>query len=179
VHKVKWNGEKYQVGETVWSGLPLIEIPDLETIAADIYVPEVDLAKIRTGQRAELSIDALPGRAHTGTVAEIGTLVRPKAWDIPNKVLDVQIRIDRVDTASMRPGMSLRAKVETGSLTDVIAVPPRAIHTSDRGTYVKLRTGAGWRDQSVTTGDSDGERVVVREGLQAGDRIARDYARVQ
>src|SRR5215470_11038077 len=58
VYKVKWNGERYRVGETVWSGMPVIEIPDLNTILAEALVPEVDIGKIKIGQHADVSIDA-------------------------------------------------------------------------------------------------------------------------
>src|SRR6185369_12630668 len=51
VYKVKWNGERYRVGETVWSGMPLIEIPELSTILAEGLVPEVDIGKVKIGQQ--------------------------------------------------------------------------------------------------------------------------------
>ena len=68
VYKVKWNGERYRVGETVWSGMPVIEIPELNTILAEALVPEVDIGTVRIGQHAEVSIDAFPGRSFSGTV---------------------------------------------------------------------------------------------------------------
>ena len=71
VYKTKWNGERYRVGETVWSGMPIIEIPELSTILAEGLVPEVDIGKIKIGQRAEVSIDAFPGRSFSGSVKSI------------------------------------------------------------------------------------------------------------
>src|SRR5581483_4193061 len=130
VYKSKWNGEKFQIGETVWSGFPVLDIPQLDTIRAEAFVPEVDIGRIRLDQRAEVTIDAFPGRSYTGKVKKMDTLVRPKAWDIPNKVLSVEIELDRLDTGIMRPAMSIRAKIETGSITDCLSVPLRAVHTT-------------------------------------------------
>jgi HlyD family secretion protein len=179
VYKVKWNGERPRVGETVWSGMPVIEIPELNTILAEALVPEVDIGKIKIGQHAEVSIDAFPGRSFPGTVKSIGTLVRPKAWDIPNKVLDVQVALDQLDVAVMRPAMSIRLKIETNSIADCMAVPLKAVLTTADGAMVKVKSDTGWRLQKVKLGDSNGTDVVVTEGLNAGDRVAADFLKAR
>ena len=92
-----------------------------------------------------------------------------KAWDIPNKVLDVQIALDQLDTAVMRPSMSIKVKIETGAIVDCLAVPLKAVLTTAEGAMVKVRSEAGWRQQKVRLGDSNGTDVVVMEGLNSGD----------
>jgi HlyD family secretion protein len=179
VYKTKWNGEKFQVGENVWSGWPVIEIPDLNTILAEAFVPEVDIGKIKVGQRVELTIDAFPGKSYSGTVKSMGTLVRPKAWDIPNKVLDVQIALEQLDTSVMRPAMSIKAKIETAHRSSVLAVPLKAVRTTGEGTLVKVKDKAGWREQKVKLGESNGVEVIVPEGLKPGDRVASDFAKAK
>lgn len=179
VYKVKWNGERFRVGETVWSGMPVLEIPELNTILAEALVPEVDIGKLKIGQHAEVSIDAFPGRSFSGTVKSIGTLVRPKAWDIPNKVLDVQIALDQLDISVMRPAMSIRLKIETNSIADCVAVPLRAVLTTAEGAAVKVKSDTGWRTQKVKLGDSNGADIVVSEGLNAGDRVAADFLKAR
>jgi hypothetical protein len=86
----------------------------LSTIA-EALVPSRHREVRSAGTRG--AIDAFPGRSFAGNVKSIGTLVRPKAWDIPNKVLDVQIALDQLDVV-MRPAMSIRLKIETNSVTD-------------------------------------------------------------
>ncbi len=179
VYKLKWNGERYQVGESCWSGLPVIEIPDLNTIVVEAFVPEVDIGKIRLGQRADVTIDAFPGKSYSGKVTEIGTLVRSKSYDIPNRILEVRVVLDRLDTAIMRPAMSIRSKIETGTISNVLAVPLKAVRTTAEGSMVKIKTGAGWQDRSVRLGESNGSDVVIVEGLKAGDRIAADYSKAK
>jgi HlyD family secretion protein len=179
VYKLKWNGERFQVGETCWSGLSLIEIPDLTTLRVEAYVPEVDIGKVKLGQRAEITIDAFPGKSYVGNVAKIGTLVRSKAWDIPNKILEVQIVLDHLETSIMRPGMSVKAKVETAQIADVIAVPLKSVRTSADGSMVKVKTDAGWTDRKVKLGESNGADVAVIEGLKAGEKIAADYSKAR
>jgi multidrug efflux pump subunit AcrA (membrane-fusion protein) len=179
IYKTKWNGERYQVGENVWTGMSILEIPELNTIIAESFVPEVDLGKVKIGQRAEITIDAFPGKSYSGAVKKIGTLVRPKAWDIPNKILDVQIALDQLDTSIMRPGMSVKTRIETASIPNCLALPLKSVRTTAAGSLVKLKRGEGWREQIVKLGDSNGNEVIINEGLKAGDRIATDFTKAK
>ena len=179
VYKTKWNGEKFQIGENVWSGQPILDIPDLNTIRAEAFVPEVDIGKIKLGQRVEITIDALPGKPYTGKVKQMDTLVRQKAWDIQNKILSVEIELDQLDTNLMRPAMGVKTKIETGAISDCLFVPLKAVHTTVDGAQVKVRTASGWRAQSVKLGEANANDVVILEGLKTGDRVASDFAKVK
>jgi HlyD family secretion protein len=179
IYKTKWNGERFQVGENVWPWFSILELPDLNTIIAEAYVPEVDIGKVKIDQRTDIMIDAFPGKSYAGAVKSMGKLVRPKAWDIPNKILDIQIALDQLDTQIMRPGMSVKVKVETSSLPNCLAVPLKAVRTTTEGSKVKVKTEQGWREQTVKLGDSNGVEVVVIEGLRAGDRIAGDFVKAK
>jgi HlyD family secretion protein len=179
IYKSKWNGDKYRVGENVWMGQSILEIPELNTIIAEAFVPEVDIGKIKTGQRAEVTIDAFPDKVYSGSIKTIGTLVRPKAWDIPNKILDIQIALDQLDISIMRPAMSVKAKIETSKIENCLAVPLKAVRTTAEGSMVKVKAEQGWRQQQVKLGESNGTEVVIVEGLNAGDRIATDFAKAK
>jgi HlyD family secretion protein len=179
IYKTKWNGDKFRVGENVWMGQMILEIPDLNTIIAEAFVPEVDIGKVKTGQRAEVTIDAFPDKVYSGSIKSVGTLVRPKAWDIPNKILDIQIALDQLDISIMRPAMSVKAKVETSSIENCLAVPLKAVRTTAEGSMIKVRTDQGWREQLVKLGESNGAEVVIIEGLKAGDRIGADFAKAK
>jgi multidrug efflux pump subunit AcrA (membrane-fusion protein) len=107
----------------------------------------------------------------------MGRLIRPKAWDIQNKVLDVQVTLDKLDVSIMRPGMSIKAKVVTATLDDCIAVPIKAIRTTAEGSVIKVKSETGWRERRVTLGDSNGAEVVIRDGLKPGERIADEFTK--
>ena len=179
IYKTKWNGDKFRVGENVWMGQMILEIPDLNTIIAEAFVPEVNIGKVKTGQRAEVTIDAFTDKVYSGSIKSVGTLVRPKAWDIPNKILDIQIALDQLDTSIMRPSMSVKAKVETSSIENCLAVPLKAVRTTAEGSMIKVKTDQGWREQLVKLGESNGTEVVIIEGLKAGDRIGADFAKAK
>jgi multidrug efflux pump subunit AcrA (membrane-fusion protein) len=146
---------------------------------AESSIPEVDIAKVKLDQRVEITIDAFPGKTYSGKVKKIGTLVRPKSWDIPNKILDAQISFDNLDTSIMRPGMSARAKIETASIANCLAVPLKSVRSTVDGSLVKIKTEQGWVERAVKLGDSNGVEVQVLEGLTAGERIATDFAKAK
>ncbi len=179
IYKTKWNGERFQVGENVWSGQSILEIPNLTTIIAEAFVPEVDLGKIKIGQRAEITIDAFQGKSYSGTVKNIATLVRPKAWDIQNKIIEVQIALDQLDVSVMRPGMSNKTKIETGAIENCLAVPLKAVRSTAEGSRVKIKTEQGWVERAVKLGDSNGTDIIITDGLKAGDKIASDFAKAK
>lgn len=179
IYKTKWNGDKFRVGENVWMGQSILEIPDLNTIIAEAFVPEVDIGKVKPGQRAEVTIDAFPDKVYSGSIKSVGKLVRPKAWDIPNKILDIQIALDQLDTSIMRPAMSVKAKVETSSIENCLAIPLKAVRTTAEGSMVKVKTDQGWREQRIKLGESNGTEVIILEGLKAGDRIGADFAKAK
>ena len=179
IYKVKWNGERFQVGETVWGRQAILEIPNLDTLIAESSIPEVDIAKVKLEQRVEITIDAFPGKTYTGRVKKIGTLVRPKSWDIPNKILDAQIAFDNLDTSIMRPGMSARAKIETGSIANCLAIPLKSVRSTVDGSLVKIKTEQGWVERKVKLGDSNGVEIQVLEGLTAGESIATDFSKAK
>jgi HlyD family secretion protein len=175
VYKVKWNGERYQVGENVWTGSSVIEIPDLNTIIAECFVPEVDIGKVHTGQRVDVTIDAVAGKSYSGRVTGIGRLVHQKAWDVANRILESQITLDHLDTSIMRPAMSVKVKIETESLSDAIVVPLGAVLRTSEGWLVRVRSDGGWRDRPVQLGASNSTDVVITDGVKSGEKIAPDY----
>lgn len=179
IYKTKWNGERFQVGENVWSGNSILEIPDLNTMIAEAFIPEVDLGKVKPGQHAEIAIDAFQGKSYTGTIKSMGTLIHQKAWDIPNKILDVQIALDQLDTTIMRPGMSTKTKIETSAVENCLAIPLKSVRATADGALVKVKSDQGWQERRVKLGDSNGTDVIVTEGLKAGDRIASDFAKAK
>jgi multidrug efflux pump subunit AcrA (membrane-fusion protein) len=73
--------------------------------------------------------------------------------------------------------MTIRARIETAAYSGVLAIPLSAVRTVAGRVVVRVRDGAQWRDRSIELGESNGAEVIVRQGLQPGDRIATDYVK--
>ncbi|MGA1875077.1 MAG: ABC transporter permease [bacterium] len=100
-----------QEGETVAAGLnapTFVTIIDLNRLQVDAYVDEVDIGKVKVGQKAVFTVDAFPGQEFFGK----GTAIYPNAVIQENVVnYDVVIEIDNWDAAILRPEMTMEKKV--------------------------------------------------------------------
>ncbi len=133
-------------------------------VEADVY--EADLAHVRVGQAAKVTLDYLPGRAYDAKVAYVYPYLEPGARtgrvriELANKELE------------LRPGMY--ASVELASdLGSRVQVPASAIVYTGPRRLVFVDLGAGrFRPQEVHVGTEADGRYEVLDGLKAGDRVA-------
>ncbi len=99
---------------------------------ADITINEVDAAKIKLGDKATLTFDAIDGLTLTGKVATIDT-VGTVSSGVVNYT--ATISFDSTDPR-VKPGMSVSASIITATALDVLTVPTSAIKNSNAGSYV-------------------------------------------
>jgi len=106
-------------GEFVGPGVPLLTIADLDDVRLNIYVTEVELGRVRLGQRAEIRIDSHPDRSLMGTVI----FISPEAEFTPKNVQTKEERVKLVyrvkleipnPESLLKPGMPADALIMTG-----------------------------------------------------------------
>jgi HlyD family secretion protein len=105
---------------------------------ADISLNEVDIVKVKQGQKATMTFDAINGLTVTGVVAEVDS-VGTNTQGVVN--YNVKIKLDS-NNDSVRPGMTVSASIVTDVHTDVLTVPNSAIKTTGGGAQVQVVTGA-------------------------------------
>ncbi len=172
VYKNMWrpggSPTKIRVGDAPWSGMDLIQLPDLSRMQVLTKVGEVDVDRVEAGQHVDIAVDALPGRAFTGAVSRVAKLAsREPNTDV--KTFEVTVLVDSTAVEGLRPGMSARCRIVTSSLDDVIHVPIDAVIDRDGTTVVLVDDG---HERPVTLGPTNTTSVVVEEGLSAGERVA-------
>ncbi|HEX4554796.1 MAG TPA: HlyD family secretion protein [Xanthobacteraceae bacterium] len=115
-----------QVGDFAQTGQRLASVVPLDAVYVDANMKETQLARVRPGQKAALTVDALPGRTIEGTVASVApasgsvfSLLPPdNATGNFTKIvqrLPVRIRVPLGVTGErlLRPGMSVVVSVDT------------------------------------------------------------------
>lgn len=168
-----WRGEKKKVGDGVWRGQRILEVPDLRTLRANGEVDEADSGKLAKGQPVEIRLDAHPDVGFRGRVASIWTTVQRKSYDNPLKVVKLDIDLEKTDSTRMRPGMRFRGKVETGRIRGALIVPAECVTPTPEGPTVRKKTPWGSRTVPVKLGGRDAAMVEVLDGLSEGDRVER------
>jgi len=167
-----WRGEPMRPGQQVWAGMKLAEIPRLARMEAEVWVLEADAGGLAVGQRADLTVDAAPGRAFAATVRRVDSLARPRMRGAPVQFFGATLEIAASDPEVMKPGQSVRADVVLERLAGVVAVPRQAIFERDGRPFAYRRQGDVFVEAVVELGSADGGRVVVSRGLEPGEWIA-------
>lgn len=147
---------------------------------ATVSLSEVDITKVRVGQKATLTFDAVDGLAITGEVVEtdvVGTVSQGVVS------YNVKIAFDTEDPR-IKSGMSVTADIATEAKQDILVIPSSALKTSGSNSYVETfdLKGAVTDSQGltstqipqqiiVTTGVSDDTNTEILSGLKEGDKI--------
>jgi RND family efflux transporter MFP subunit len=159
-----------QEGETVAAGLnapTFVVIVDLDRLQVNAFVDEVDIGKIKLGQRATFNVDAFPAQDFTGAVAAI----YPSATIQDNVVkYVVAIAIDDEDRRLLRPEMTTSVRIQLETRT-VLAIPARAIRQEGGRPVVHVVDGQATEIRPIRVGWRDGPWAEIADGLSKGERI--------
>jgi HlyD family secretion protein len=176
-----WRGEIPKLGDQLWPGQPVGEIPLLDEMEVEVFVLEVDGNGLAEKQQAEITIEARPDTVYKGKVRLVDKLAKPRIDAVPIQYFAVVVQLDKTDPVTMKPGQRVHAKVllDSAPAAATLVVPRQAILNKDGKNFVWKRNDRGEFDTvSVELGAATSGRVVVTSGLVAGDVIAlRDPTR--
>jgi multidrug efflux pump subunit AcrA (membrane-fusion protein) len=168
IYKRDFRGTKRKIGTMIAPFDRIVaNIPDLSTMISRTFISEIEVNKVKPGQKADINIDAFPLRSYKGTVISIANI----GEELPNsdsKVFETQIRIDGTDP-DLRPSMTTGNKIMINSSENVVYLPTECIQsTSDSITFVYTRNR---NKQVVITGISNEKYTVIEKGLKPGTTV--------
>jgi len=111
IHTVDRRNNKHEVGDNVWMGRRVMELPDLSKLQVHLEVPERESARIAVGQRVKFVVDAVPDEQFYGEIIELASVIHTKSRNQPARVFDATISMNDPDLSIMRPGMSVSADI--------------------------------------------------------------------
>lgn len=129
-------------GETVVEGIQnaegstLMTLANMAIVTAEVKVDETDITGVQLGQRADVTVDALPGKVFHGRVTEVGDQALLRSTGVSTsqstsgteEAKDFKVVVTLDDPSpELRPGLSATAKITTAHKNDVIAVPLQAL----------------------------------------------------
>src|SRR6185295_12095544 len=107
--KRNWRGETTRVGDNVWNGQPLAEIPDLSAMQAEVYVLEADAGGLKPGRPATLTVESAPGVSYPARISRVDALAKPRVPGSPVQYFAVTLELARTDPRVMKPGQRVKA----------------------------------------------------------------------
>ncbi len=165
-----WEGRKIQVGDSVWVGMTLFQIPDLGAMQVKAALADVDDRRIAPGMPAAVRLDAHPDLVLSGRVAEITPIAQEAEWRSLRRTFRATVALDRSDPDRMRPGMSVKVEVQAARREGVLLVPREALDLS-RDPPQALLAGGGATE--VRLGMCNADACVLEGGLDEGARLRR------
>ncbi|MEM8993771.1 MAG: efflux RND transporter periplasmic adaptor subunit, partial [Acidobacteriota bacterium] len=177
--RAPWSGTvattRVEEGDYVVPGQAMIELVDVSRLEAVAPAPAGDVPYLKVGAAAAVRVDVFPDHVFPGRVSRLAAEL-----DAATRTLDVVVRLDPAEVPGggrLRPGLPARVELVRRTLDDAIVVPlaatielddSRAIYVVEDGHAVRRPVRLG----PIVRGDGvGGDRVVVEDGLVAGDRL--------
>jgi RND family efflux transporter MFP subunit len=170
-------GEPLRVGQEVFRGQPLGEIPHTTTMKVVVYVLEADAGGLAAGKPARVRIEAHPEHWYEGQITTVEPVAQPRYRGSPVQYFGVELELAHTDTERMRPGQRARASLLLAERQSALVVPRQAVFIDRAKSYVWLRTGARWEERNVRLGPQSTGLAVIDEGLADGDVVALEDPR--
>jgi len=168
IYKKERNGTKRKAGSQVNPFDRVIAtLPDLTSMISKVYVNEIDVSKVKPGQKVNINVDAFPEKTYNGSVISVANIGEV----LPNsdaKMFEVQIRVDGSDPA-LRPSMTTSNKIIIKTFDNVAFIPTECVQAGPDSipfVYGKNRT-----KEVVVLGESNDKNVIVEQGLKPGSTI--------
>ena len=163
--------KQINVGDYLKDGADMVNVEDIDAVLLDFRLPERFQAKIRAGQKAQLTVDALPGRPFSAIVQAVDPLIEANGRSV-----GVRGCIDNRQQ-QLRPGMFARVNAVFGSRDNALVIPEEAIIPQGGRTFV-VKVVAGDKPDAlisqrvpVKVGLRQPGKVEIVEGLSAGDTV--------
>jgi multidrug resistance efflux pump len=163
---------QYREGDTTFSGRNIADIVESGKMEVRAKVTETDRDNLKEGQKADVLIDALPGRTFTAKVGALsGGASRGNFFETSAvRQFDIALQLDQLDP-NMRSGSSLRVVIDGQELPSAVHVPRQAIFEKNGKNYVFLQIGERFDRRDVQVVNRTESRAVI-SGLNEGDAIA-------
>lgn len=156
-------------GDRVEVGAELLSLADLNTVWVQVNVYEKDLAGIRPGAAAEISVEAYPGRVYRGRV----TLIHD-TLDEASRTVKARVELGNPGH-ELKPGMVVWADIVRGDTEKLLVVPEKAVRLIEGKFVVFIPAGDGrFEAREFRAGRTFPGFVEVLGGLAAGERVVTE-----
>lgn len=169
--------KSYKVGDNITKNSSnttvLATIYDLSSLTFEMSIDELDIKKVKVGQKVSVTADALEGEAFSGTVTNVSL-----ESTYSNGVSTYPVTVTLDEMGELLPGMNVDGVITLDEAEDVLTVPVDALM---RGSQVYVKDDsvteqqgpvpAGFKSVKVETGLTNDSYVEITSGLSEGDQV--------
>lgn len=146
---------------------PTIDLIDDSCLYVTAPMDEVDAPKIRVGQEARITLDAMPEKIFPGKIRRIA----PYVTEIEKQARTVDIEVDflHIPADALLVGYSADIEVVLERKDNVLRIPTQALRQNNKVWMVDAQSRLA--EQQLETGLSNWSFTEIRSGLKAGDQV--------
>lgn len=171
IYEKGWDGKAVKAGSQIQMWEPNVaSLPDLTKMVSKTFVNEVDVRKVKQGQKVDVGLDAYPDKKLSGVVIRVANVgeQRPNS---DSKVFEVAVELDGTDP-TLRPSMTTSNKIIAQVIDSATFIPLECLHNQfDSITYVYKKNGLKTVKQEIIVGETNANDAVVLKGVALEDRI--------
>lgn len=167
-----WRGFTPRIGDVLWPGQPIAEIPSLDEMEAEVFILEADAGGLAAGQKAIVSLEAHPEKTYKALTSKLDPLAKPRWRGVPVQYFGATLKLEKTDPSVMKTGQRVVASLTIENRSDVISIPRSAVFDDKGRKIVYRRSGSAFEPVEVGLGSAGLGRVIVEKGLADGDQIA-------
>ncbi len=164
------NATPFKVGDNVWAGSAIAEIPDIDTLQMKARVEEMDRSRMTPAQDVRIVLDPFPEKQYPGKLSRLSPLIEQNFEWPPSRNFRAFADFEKVESR-LRPGMNGRLDVIVDRIADAISVPAKAVFTRNGKPVVLVPAGTTLRPVEVAVVARNPDEVAVK-GLEAGATVA-------
>jgi len=162
--------ENDQLSAYDYSTIIAIHLVDTKTVELDGVVDEIDIFKVQVGQKATLTVDALPEQKLTGTVTFISPFGTEKTGVVNYKIT---LKLDPTEI-NLKGGLTATANIIVDSKKNVLLIPNGAIKGTRGNYWTQVVTGKAKEEtekRPITLGLQSESFSEVISGLEEGEKV--------
>jgi len=160
--------------QATFDGKALLTVSDLSTLLVKAELNQIDVAKVKVGQKATVTVDALPGKSYAATITKIAPAsITPKDKQVD--VFPVEATLATADSA-VKPGMTADLRIHIEQKKGVLTLPIEAVVNESGSQYVtKVVAGENGKPKTqkveVHVGARNDRELEINDGLSDGDKV--------
>ncbi len=161
------------------SSTVLMVVADMSKMVFTLDIDELDIAKIKIGQKVNIDADALPGEKFVGEVTNIAA-----EGESENGVTTYEVEVTINEPGELKSGMNVNAEIAVESREDVLYLPIAAVEQRNNKNIVTVMNENVVNDQQqqqqkqkieVTIGINNEDYIEITSGLEEGDIVVLPY----
>ncbi len=163
------NAKPFRVGDQVWPGANLAELPDLDTLEMEGKIEEVDRGRIAAGADARIRIDSLPELSLTAKISQVSPLTQMSFDWPPSASFRAIAQLVQRDER-LRPAMNGAMDVVARRIPNAISIPSKALFTRHGRPVVYIAAGGKYTLREVKVIARNPDEVAI-EGIAANSQV--------